>query len=528
MNRIFIFFIFVGVFLFYSKTGITNHTEADDAFEYAHMVEVDHHPWEYHPHHLIYGGFTKALYNTAKLMGYNERSYSFLLSISAFFATGTLFLFYLFCRRFYHFLPLAAGVATGLLGLSYGFWRYACEVEVVVPAGFFSLLAIYLALRFCSCKSHVIGTGFVAGVSVLFHIMNGIPAFIIIPFFYLFQRKIRSALIYLMIAGFVVFIAYLLAALFHPDQIFIHAAPPLSKEAFSVVILKGLIGFGQCLVSGNFVFGFTVVSERLIQLFPSRMLMEELYMGKQLSLFQRIVPLFSLAFLSVVVLIALMRSTVVWKKEWTNNRASALLVDPGGKAMAAAGLWFFIYMISLLVMEPGNPEVWLLGLVPFWLLVCGLVIMPLVRSNRLWIILLMFLFLGGHNYIGGINLLKNPDMDFNKNKAAWVLENSVSNDLIITAGNPVFVRYLRYYSIADVIDLNFSSPEQLTRRIEHARTTFILNDVFDYPSSMRIRFPIVAEKIDRYATELELKSLRLFENEFGGVWELVYEQSCVD
>ena len=520
MKRFFIFFIFAGVFLFYWEAGIVNHTEADDAFEYAHMVEMDHHPWEYHPHHLLYGGVAKILYNGAQVLGYNGRAYSFLLFFSAFSAAGTLFLFYRFCRRRYHFLPLAAGVSAGLLGLSYGFWRYACEAEVVLPAGFFALLAVYLATTTEPRKQQVVVASLISGVSVLFHVINGIPAVVAISVFYILQRKFRFALIHLTITGSVVLAAYLLVFFFHPDQILIHAAPPLTDGFCLSVIPKGMVGFGQCLVSGNFMFGFPAFSDRLVQLFPSRMLMEELYLGNHLSLFQRIAPLFSLVLLSVALLGCLVRAIVAWKKEWTNNRADMLLMVGGWQTITVAGLWFFIYVAALLMMEPGNPEVWILGLVPFWLLVCGLVIAPIARANALWVVLSMLLALGLHNYVGGIGILKDPDTDYNQKKAAWVLANGKSDDLVITAGNPVFVRYLRYYSTAEVIDLNYIEADVLAKSVEDAKTIYILNDIFDYPASMCIRFPAIAEQIDRYAVELKPHARLLVENEFGGVWIL--------
>ena len=146
MHRVLYILLFVVVVFSYWNTDINNHTEADDAFEYAHMVEVDNHELLYHPHHLIYGPASKTVYKGMQAMGYDGRAYSLLVFISSLSAAGAVFLFYRFCRRCYGMRPVSSLLATGFLALSYGFWRYACEAEVVLPAGFLVLLSVYLAL----------------------------------------------------------------------------------------------------------------------------------------------------------------------------------------------------------------------------------------------------------------------------------------------------------------------------------------------------------------------------------------------
>jgi len=198
----------------------------------------------------------------------------------------------------------------------------------------------------------------------------------------------------------------------------------------------------------------------------------------------------------------------------------AMLMVGGWQTIAVIGLWFAVYALAILYLEPGNPEVWVLGMIPFWLLVCGLVISPIAHANELWVVLVMLLFLGFHNYAGGMSLLKDPATDYNQQKAAWVLEHAGQNDLIITAGNPVFLRYLNYHAQSGVADLNHVGEEGLESLFDDVQSVYILNDVFDYPPSMRIRFPEAAEKVDAYAVELKSHVDKIVDNEFGGVWEL--------
>ena len=77
-----------------------------------------------------------------------------------------------------------------------------------------------------------------------------------------------------------------------------------------------------------------------------------------------------------------------------------------------------------------------MGMIPFALLFCGLVLLPLTHDNRIWIPFLMIICLLFHN--GSATLLKNSDLDYQFNKAETILSEE-EQDLILTAGNPVFL-----------------------------------------------------------------------------------------
>ncbi|MCF7848799.1 MAG: hypothetical protein K9M45_08125 [Kiritimatiellales bacterium] len=520
MRRIFHILLFVSAFLFFWNSGVVNHTEADDAFEYAYQVEMDGHDWLYHPHHLLYGAATKGIYNGLQAIGYSDRAYPLLVFFSSLSAAGAVFLFYRFCYRRYSMRPVSSLFAAGLMALSYGFWRYAVEAEVILPASFLVLLAVFLATAPKKSLNMVLLAAFISGVSALFHVMNGVPVFIIIPLFYLLNGKLRYAVWHEVVAGTVVLFAYAWIFYFESSQVFSLGLPPLSERLEWNLFPKGLIGLSQCLVSGNFLFSFPAVSDWLLQLFPSRMLMEEVYLGRSLSMVQRIVPLMTLVLLSGMSLYGVVRAGSAWRKAVRDERTNVLMMVGGWQTIFVIALWFILYAGALLLMEPGNPEVWVMGLIPFWLLVCGLIIAPLARANKLWIVMLILIFLGLHNYVGGIGLLKHPESDYNIQKSAWVLEHATEGDIILTAENPVFVRYLKYHSKAEVIDLNQSSSRDWQTRAISASKVYILNDVFEYPASMKVRFPSQAKRVETLSRQLRPHVGRLLDNEFGGIWLL--------
>ncbi len=517
MKKIFYILLFVFAFLFYWGTSqyIENRTEAEDAFEYATMVEGEGHAWLYHPHHLLYGPTMKWSYGTLQAMGFEGRAYDFLMLISSLSAAGSLFFFFLFCYRRFSLRPVSSLMATGLLAVSYGFWRYAAEAEIVLPASLLILIALYYATDSEPKRRTFLLVMVFSIFAVLTHIMNAVAVFIAIPCFYLLRHRWKAALLHIVLCAGIMASVFEIVAQAH--TLYSGGGAQFAGIGLSSLV-KATVALGQCVVSGDFVLGFRSVRAFLSELFASRMLAEEFFLGAQLS---RPLVLFSLltyGLFSLFLMGCMTRAAWIWKNMAQQRNRFQL---PSGMAtLVIAVIWFFAYAGLLLFIEPGNPELWVMGLIPLWLLFCGLVLLPLTVDNRLWIPFGMFLLLFVHNAIGGIGVLGDPAKDYNQQKAKWILENSSSDDVVVTAGNPVFIRYLRYHSATPVLDLNYASSEQLDEAVSRAQSVFILNDVFDYPSSMRIRFSGIAKQIDRYATELKPNSRKLLDNDFGGVWEL--------
>ena len=91
--------------------------------------------------------------------------------------------------------------------------------------------------------------------------------------------------------------------------------------------------------------------------------------------------------------------------------------------VVVAILWFLGYAGLLLCIEPGNPELWVMGLIPLWLVFCGVVLLPLTVDNRLWLPFAMLLMLFVHNGAGGIGVLGDPAKA--KAKLGWEPEITV-------------------------------------------------------------------------------------------------------
>ncbi|MGE4488556.1 MAG: hypothetical protein AB7E95_03305 [Kiritimatiellales bacterium] len=527
MKRIVYFLFFFLAFSLFWNTDISNRTEADDAFEYAYQVEHNGLNWLYHPHHLLYGAVTKDLYNGAKLLGYRGRAYPMLRLISALCGAGSVLVFFRFCYRRFSMRPVSSLLCSGLLLFSYGFWRYADEAEVVVPACLAMLVALYLSVKPSQSGIDAAVAGLVCGVSILFHVLNVIPVFLAVPLFYLLQKNWRGLLLNLMVAVLVTGLGYFGVYWFETSQVF-------DGNGVSVVwqwtaLWKGLVGFSQCIASSNFMLGYDSIRELLVKMFPSRMLLEEIYMGQRIP-FWVVVS----ASISLVMLVFCMFGVAGWAlyslmKKSTVRRRDRLGVVDDWRTLAVTVVWFISYAAAVLLLEPGNPEVWVMGLVPFWLVFCGLIVAPLSRQNCLWPVLLLVFLLGGHNYLGGVYTLKNSKGDYNRQKAAWSLKQARPGDVILTAGNPVFERYLRYYCPAKIEYLYFWHNDwvlhpqialQVLRTEQRTGTIYVLGDVFMQPESLKRRFPERTQVISRFSEDLRPVVEKIHDDEFGGVYKL--------
>jgi len=529
MKKLFHILIFAFAFLVIWNTDIVNRTEAEDAFSYAYQVENNGVEWLYHPHHLLYGAVSKDLYNGARLLGYSGGAYDMLRLISAICGAGAILIFFRFCYKRFSMRPVSSLLCSGLLLFSYGFWRYAAEAEVIVPAAFMMLLAIYFAVAPDKPLSQVAVAGVLCGVSVLFHILNVIPVFLAVPLFYAIQREWKEMLMHLASALAVVAVAYLGVYHFEDEQLF--SSYLALREFTPASFIKAGIGFSQCVASSNFILGFEGVRSMLVDLFPSRMLLEELYLGTSLPQWQVLTASFTALLLATcglaVVVLAIKAILLKQRGERRRDRIGSL----GGLAtLAVALVWFLAYTGAILLLEPGNPEVWVMGLVPFWLFFCGFIVAPLSKKNFLWPVLLLTILLGIHNYCGGMLPLQDPAGNYNRQKADWIMKNAEDGDIVLTAGNPVFERYLRYFSVAEVVYLHEWSEEKLLNpeialnalrlRLKEGGQIFLFDDVFHQPKSLTIRFTEKTDAINRFAEAIQPRVKKLYGDEFGGGYVL--------
>ena len=519
MKKIFYILLFVVSCLFYWGTShyIQNRTEAEDAFEYATMVESTGHPWLYHPHHLLYGPTMKLVYKTFQVTGYTGRALGVMMLVSSISAAGSLFFFFLFCYKRFSLRPVSSLMATGLLAVSYGFWRYAAEAEIVLPASLLILIALYYGTDAEAKYSSSVLTVIFSVLSVLMHIMNGVAVFIAIPCFYLLRRRWKAAALHVLFCAGLTALVFWLTMRIHP--LYAGGGAHFIPVGLGSLV-KAMVALSQCIASADFVLGLRSMRAFLGELFASRMLQEEFYLGARLSRAFVLFSMLTYLLFTGLWVACLARAAWIWK-----NRAlqrDRFQLPAGIATLIVAAVWFFGYTGLLLCVEPGNPELWVMGLVPLWLLFCGWVLLPLTFDNRLWLPFAMLLILLIHNGVGGIGVLGDPSKDYQRQKAKWILENASARDLVITAGDPVFERYLRYHFHGEVVYLYAMPPEQLEAGyLPHSDgEVYVTADVFTPIRSLLVRFPKKSREIAHYSGLLRPQVRLTAQDAFGGVYRL--------
>jgi hypothetical protein len=280
-----------------------------------------------------------------------------------------------------------------------------------------------------------------------------------------------------------------------------------------------VVGFGQLLVSGNFLFSYGPVQDRLADWFPHRNFGDEVFAGDHTASIVSWVAPFTLGLAVVVLLVAVCVAAARWLRRI------------GRPPVAALVSWLAGHTFILLVIPESldQPEVWMLALPPtVALLVYGLEKPD--REARHWKEYLPIVLAGAllaHNLVGGLVPMYGAAGDRMDQKSAWLLENAGTEDVILTADGANYFRYLRYEAESDVIALQRIGDRQ-DLEIDEVRaaiesttgTVYISGDVFEPPLDYREREPDHYAALLEFAASLEPVSRMVIDDEFGGVFVL--------
>lgn len=479
-------FLFAGVVLvllglFYFP-AIENRTEAEDAFAYAREVEELSYRQLLHPHHRLYHPIAKAFFSLSGA----ERSLGVLVWFSALMAGLGLWVFYLLVRQQTSCGPWQSLAWTSCLAFSYGFWRYAREVEVYAMGW----LACLLAVAFLFCSKGKWRKGLIYAVVVVLvlnvHRALGPPLLVMGMVYFLRERQWRVAvgslsmglvLYGLSEAGF--------ERLSLPrgsevprtelTQFFSESLQSLGEEkregrSFKVSSLpKGTVGLGVSLFGGNVLMASDEVYNFLAtKVFPYRFMEEEKMMAQGVPAFWILVWVVTILVVGASFLAAIFNRREIPKE--ANSRVWAIAVG------------FLSYAGMILVFEPGNPEMWLLGLPLLWLAVVFC-----LREVALKRLAVLAASVALASYLGGMGLLSDRDRDYHVVTSSLVRETGNPADLyLMGTQNAVHRRFVTYYVPVEVVVARTGDPRgpEFYRRIHQevaaGRRVFVHETLFEF------------------------------------------------
>jgi len=519
----------------YALTAPQNHSEAEDVYQFAKVVEQGNFADQAGVNRVLALPLFSIAYKGAQLIGYSGRAFPFMIFLNRLLAVASLLLFYRILGgmtsappalpKGSQSSPKASGLqptasvpilGTLLLAFSYGFWRYANEAETYVLASIFVLGAWCLVAK--GNWRLAIGC---SAIGVLVHLLNLIPLLLIIPLYYLFSREWKRALAHGAATALLVGIGY--AVCFRFLDWGELGAQHHSAEAglgFANLLRSG-VAFGQCLISGNFLFGFEEFRELLTQFFPSRMLGEEFFMAEHMPAW---IPWAGCVSVLAVMGVGFAGGGLFVARRNVDDASCFVTKEREPKApglrpnvfLLSCVVWLLLYLVAVLRTESGSPELWIMALIPFWL-VAGRWIKG--RWAWGWVVLLF-----AHNLIAGLLPVMSEKTDYHAAKGKWLVENSTADDLVLTSYEPIMIFYLDYFTSAKIASSGSVTLEEIQHRLESCEgEVYALSNFFQPLVSMEERNPALYEKM--WATGQALRSgfVKTVDDEFGGIYKLSEE-----
>lgn len=445
--------LFIVVALVYWATIPTNQTEADDSYWYALDVESEPVTRLFHVLHLLFLPSMQVIFLGVRALGLADQAFFVMLAVSLLLGAGTVALMFAVLRdRLSTPWPLALA-GSALVAFSYGFWRYSVAVESYIPAMFFSTWLFHIGFRHKPARYDGLLAGAVAAAAISMHGLSFILACLIVPARFLITGHWRVLVSYSLTAATLLVAAYGAAYLSTPietDVGYSILARAVSADfaVRSVSVLKSIVAFAQTIVSGNFLFASEHVTAYLQTLFPNKMLDEEIFMGRAAPTWWFYA---SAATVTALVLCGAFLAAARTAVRIPHRRVG----DRGIAARWYVLAWFLAYIVVTQIFEGADPEVYVMAAIPAWLTAVAFVLGPLyARAGTVRIVTLVLpatLFL--HNLFGGMSYIQSKESDYNRQKAAWLLSNTSSENIIVTLDNKVFSRFLKYYSAATIMNI---------------------------------------------------------------------------
>jgi hypothetical protein len=453
-----------------------------------------------------------SIYRFARDAGIMLSSYDLLRLISSIAAAATGVLFYLLLRERLGVSFQASLASTAGLCASYGFWRYANEAEVYAPAAALIVLGLWFALG--DTRTHLAGAVVVFAVATFISILSLVPALIVVPFLIARRHGFRTATVYVaslsLVVATVAYATYQLVE--HGTSSFLAFVNPPSSATSNWIAAaaQSVVGFGQSVVAGNFLLTKPSMLDLMEREFPTKVFQEERFLAAHTSPWMATIPFATLAIL--LVSLVLLGVLLLRAPRDPRGRSRLLLLFVA---------WILGYWLVAIRVDPGAPEAWTLILIPIWIVV-GMAVFDRVGAVPL---ALIWLFVGAlfvHNLLGGMLLMHDASTDFNVRKSEWLVDNTRSHDVVLTAAGSVFTRYLAYH--ADALVIGLLEPEAVERDYRLALATdgrvYITGDVLRPPPYIRDGQPTLYDALRQLSTQLRDNVFRVRSDAFGGVYLL--------
>jgi hypothetical protein len=488
---------------------IRNHSEADDAYEFATNIR-DLTPANLveNPAHRLYHVFTHYLW---KIFGEPD-ALSFISALSLTYGLLAIVMVWLIAKQRWG-LSMTSSVITALFFASiYSVWRYSHEVETYSLAWATSLFAMWLAL---GPRGKWAG-GMIGGISTGFHIMCAVLVGPAVAVSLWVRDGFRPAVSYCV----AVWIG--LAIMFSIPWMIQKSMPEKKHSAWAIegaeipreetlllnanggsihhhspvykIALRETFALGSTILASNWLFYNDSITQRLNELFPEKNITEESALGVRMPDFFFWISGFTFL-LAVTVFLYICSRLFKRKIDQSAMIATNRLRLFNDWRFVLISIWLATYFVVQFVIGAGAPESWI-PVLPSVALVFGLALsnLPSGRQAILGTLAITITFL--HNFAGGIAPLRHKDWDLNFQQNEWLIQKATANDVVIGCNYLSVDRYLNWYCPAKTVQFSqCTRPDHLahlmTVVLDYTKKSggriFVRNEVIRPPLHLRAK-----------------------------------------
>ncbi|HYE55736.1 MAG TPA: hypothetical protein VD996_12875 [Chitinophagaceae bacterium] len=473
-----VFIVFVVVYLL---TLTSNFTAPHDSLAYLNMLKSDRGLW--HPHHLLYHVSSKYWLGFWKMIFPSMEDYRIIESYSSVWGAAVLAMVYIFFRRRFNLGAISSWLCTAVTAFSYGIWFYSVNVEVYMPALFFTMWSLYIMGRKEWSSRQVWAIGVVHSMAILFHQMNILLTPVVLykiisqrKNIYVFKSFFWYALTGLVLVGGFYFIGGWVIEgnnNFSAWTKWIRGYTETNEYwqplSFKTPVLASM-GFLRTIVGGQFIFQLGATEESIGNFLKAHALQDEAFLVRGLSTAHVWTVLILSLLLGALMLILLVKFLARFRD---NMRTWKSVIIP-------LALYALIYSLYFLFWMPEILEFWLGQCIICWLLLLG-TYRPVPRLNLMGGIMAILLFV--INYTAAIRPMRSIHNDMGYARVEKLLHTVTENDLVVVENPWLIKEFLEYFSKAHVATVPKEGHAAFLQRI--AATLKAGNKVFIIPDQAR-------------------------------------------
>ncbi|MEX2226464.1 MAG: glycosyltransferase family 39 protein [Dehalococcoidia bacterium] len=509
------------------------HNEAEDSIGYLENIRRGVASDIFNPYHLVHSWLGWIAFRIADGAGYDGGPLVPVQAMNAVFGAAGIGLLWLLMRTAVDG-RLAAAAATGVVGLSYGYWAYSLGADVYAFSAMTLILALFAAYRAALDPSlpRFAILGLATGATVLAHNTNvlfgvvGVTAILLAtrdPRLMLrFGAAYAAAVVVMVVPLYLVALATVDANT--PSEANEWLTDYAQSGEWGVISAqsapKAAVGAARAFVGGLSAFALDDVRDLADRASGNQSLREETYLVRDYPRELAVVLLAASAAAVAALALLAMR--------WLRRPA----LDRPARTLALLSLaWLVPYAVFVTWWEPVNPEFW----IALWVPAAILIAVPLAgdgaRATGLVFILLGALFIV--NLAGNIAPQLTEENDYWRERTAWYESETSPGDLVVTNG---FIQsaYLRYFAHADVLDIDEWDIVETNEALEEIDDLIQASDASRVLFSKEAFLPASDEYsdcqpgtrpclyiADALRQRFEPRSRVVYESELETVWELV-------